>query len=146
MGRHTKRLIRGVSHNGARTSAEAGDPRLRGRTYDVPFEQVWQAAVKLASGGLRGWSLLHKDDQEGVIRAEARPLALRTVADVMITIVLDEDAQTRVDMQSTSRKGFADLGSNGRRIARFFKALDRALAKVTARKQLEVEPGSIDAG
>jgi hypothetical protein len=142
MGRHTSRLIRGVSRNEARTSADADDPRLRGRTYTVPFEHVWQAAVKLASGGLRGWTLLYKDDQEGVIRAEARPLALRTVADVNITIVLDEDAQTRVDMSSSSRKGFADLGANSRRIARFFKALDRALAKVTARKLLEVQPGN----
>jgi hypothetical protein len=142
MRRHTSRLVHGLSRNGARTSAKSDDPRLRGRTYAVPFDYVWQAAIKLASGGLRGWTLLYSDDQDGVIRAEARPLALRTVADVNILIVLDEDAQTRVDMESSSRKGFADLGANSRRIARFFKALDRALAKKTSRKQLEVEPSN----
>jgi hypothetical protein len=41
----------------AATAPDSTDRRLRGRTYAVPFEHVWQAARSLAGGGLRGWTL-----------------------------------------------------------------------------------------
>lgn len=62
-----------------------------------------------------------------MIRAEARSLVLRRTGDVTIRIGLDEDAQTRVDAVSASRGGGADLGTNARRIGRFFRVLDRRL-------------------
>ena len=124
-----RRLGRGITRNHAETSFNDGDPRLRGRTYAIPFEQVWQASLALAGGGLRGWRILESDDYDGLIHAEARTLVLRFVDDVLITIRLDEDAQTRVDVQSRSRKGGADLGTNARRIGKFFKALDHKLKR-----------------
>lgn len=93
----------------------------------MPFEQVWQAATALASGGLRRWRIVESDDYEGIMRAESRTFLWRFVDDVTITIRLDHDAQTRVDMQSRSRKGSADLGTNARRIGKFFRALDQRL-------------------
>jgi hypothetical protein len=135
-----RRLVQALTRNQARSTPASDDTRLRGRTYAVPFDKVWQAAVKLAGGGLRGWSITHADDHDGVIRAEARALVMRTIDDVEITIALDADAQTRVDMVSASRKGFADLGANSRRIGKFFRALDHALAQATTRAQLEVAP------
>lgn len=124
-----RRLGRGLTRNHAETSHNDADPRLRGRTYAIPFEQVWQAAVSLAGGGLRRWRIVQSDDYEGLIQAEARTLLWRFVDDVLITIKLDEDAQTRVDVQSRSRKGGADLGTNARRVAKFFKALDHKLKR-----------------
>lgn len=118
---------RAISRNHAETSIDDPDPRLRGRTYAVPFEQVWQAATTLASGGLRRWRIVESDDYEGIIRAESRTLLWRFVDDVVISIRLDHDAQTRVDMQSRSRKGSADLGTNARRIGKFFRTLDQRL-------------------
>ncbi len=47
--------------------------------------------------------------------------------DVEIRIGLDDDAQTRVDLRSASRKGVGDLGKNPRRIGKFVRALDREL-------------------
>ena len=123
----TRRLTRALRENVAQTSPDDPDPRLRGRTYAVPFDRVWQSARKLASGGLRRWQLIDADDYEGLIRATATTLTLRMVDDVVIHISLDEDAQTRVDMRSSSRKGFADLGTNARRIGSFFRALDKEL-------------------
>lgn len=111
----------------AETSPDHVSPRLRGRTYAIPFEQVWQAARALAGGGLRGWSIIEEDDYEGVITAESRTLVWRFVDDVVIRIVLDHDAQTRVDMTSASRKGGIDFGTNARRISKFFRALDSRL-------------------
>jgi len=122
-----RRFARGFSRNFAETAIAEADPRLRGRTYAIPFERVWQAARALAGGGLRGWKIIDSDDYEGVIRAEARTLVFRFVDDVVINITLDHDAQTRVEMSSRSRKGGIDFGTNARRIGKFFRALDRKL-------------------
>lgn len=127
-----RRLIRGLTANVAETAPAAEDPRLRGRTYAIPFDAVWRAASDLADGGLRGWSLITADDYDGVIHAESRTLLLRFVDDISIRIHLDENAQTRVDARSASRKGKADFGTNARRVARFMRALDRRLQTHTA--------------
>jgi uncharacterized protein (DUF1499 family) len=124
-----RRLGRALSSNHARTSLEDVDPRLRGRTYAIPFEQVWQAALALAGGGLRRWHVLESDDYEGVIKAESKTLVLRYIDDVVITVQLDQDAQTRVDMESRSRKGSLDFGANARRIGKFFRSLDQKLKR-----------------
>ncbi len=121
-----KRLIRAVSANVAQTAPDDPDPRLRGRTLGVPFDRVWNEARGLADG-LRGWRVLEADDYEGVIKAEARTLLFGRMGDVVITIGLDENAQTRVDLKSSSRKGGGDLGTNARRIGKFLRRLDRAL-------------------
>lgn len=129
-----RRLVRAFSRNLAQTSINEADPRLRGRTYAIPFEQVWQGSLAMAKGGLRGWRLVSSDDYDGVIRAEARSLIFRFVDDVVIYITLDHDAQTRVDMQSSSRKGGVDLGTNARRIGKFFRVLDQKLYGTGKRK------------
>lgn len=124
-----RRILRAVTRNFAVTAKHDADRRLRGRTYAIPFEQVWQAARSLAGGGLRGWRITDSDDYEGIIRAEARTPIFRFVDDVIIRIVLDNNAQTRVDLESVSRKGGVDFGTNARRIGRFCRMLDRKLAQ-----------------
>lgn len=119
-------LLRGLTRNRAATDVGSDDPRLRGRTYSIPFERVWQAALALARRR-RGWTVTAADDVEGEIRAEART-PLRFVDDVTIRVSLDADAQTRVDLVSASRVGRGDLGKNARRINRFLRALDRSLS------------------
>jgi hypothetical protein len=111
--------------NRAETRPGHPDHSLRGRTYAIPFAKVWAAAVELASGGLRGWSLVEADEDRGVLLAESTTLLFRFVDDVRIEISLDENGQTRVDMASASRVGKADLGQNARRIRKLFRALDR---------------------
>lgn len=110
------------------TTPEASDPRLRGRTYSVPFEEVWQAALKLTGGGLFRWTRLEEDDTEGVIFASTKSLA-GAVHDVMIRITLDQNAQTRVDASAQARAPLSDFGRSRRRLRRFFRALDRTLAR-----------------
>lgn len=129
-------MQRALTRTVAATEPAHEDSRLRGRTYSVPFEHVWQAAVTLADRGLPRWKLISADDHEGVVRAKARSLVRKRVSDVTVSITLDENAQTRVDARSASREGRYDLGVNARHLARFFKALDsrveearRALAR-----------------
>ena len=121
------RIRRALTQNAATTARDADDPRLRGRTYTIPFERVWQAALRLANGGMRGFRLISADEIAGEIVAEARAVLVNRFADVTIRISLDPDAQTRVDMHSVSRAGRADLGANGRRIRAFTHRLDREL-------------------
>lgn len=120
-------LVRGLTRNVAFTSPAASDPRLRGRTYAIPFEDVWQASVELIDGGLKRWRVLEADDREGIIRGVARGRVERFTSAVTVRVTLDVDAQTRVDALSAARVGRADLGVNARRLHRFFTALDHRL-------------------
>jgi hypothetical protein len=129
-----RRVGRALARNHVTTALDHWDPRLRGRTYAIPFEQVWQAALALARGGLRRWRVTSSDDYEGVIHAEAKTLMLRYTDDVTIRVYLDENAQTRVDLESRSRKGSVDFGANARRVGRFLRALDRKLMPPAPRK------------
>lgn len=127
-------MWKGFTERTARTSPECADPDLAGRTYTIPFDPVWNAALRLAAGGLRGWQVISADDELGVIRADIRGRILPLEANVLIAVTLDPDAQTRVDMSALGNHRGGDLGANRRRIRRFFRALDRDLA---------VRPGQI---
>jgi hypothetical protein len=110
------------------TAPDARDAALRGRTYAVPFDLIWREALLLTGGGLRRWTVTEADDQEGVILACARSIG-GAMHDVMITITLDADGQTRVDASAQARKPLSDFGRSARRLRRFFHALDRALQR-----------------
>lgn len=120
-------LLQGFRENQAATDAAHLDAGLRGRTYAIPFERVWQAALGVAGGGLSRWSLIRSDDVTGHILAEIGPAFLRPAADVLIKVTLDHNAQTRVDMSTSSRTERWDLGASHRRVRAYFKALDRFL-------------------
>ena len=116
----------GQTSNKVVTHRESTDPRLRGRTYAIPYERVWTAALALAGTSAR-WTVVRANDELGEITAEARTRFLGFVDDVTVHIGLDADAQTRVDVISQSRTGKTDFGVNARRVGRFFRALDTAL-------------------
>lgn len=119
-------IWRGLTENAAQTSAKAEDPRIRGRTYSVPFARVWDEMLGMIRSNKR-WTLVDADEGRGSIRAEASTPVLGFVDDVWFRVKLDQNALTRVDMRSASRVGRGDLGTNARRINRFFRALDRRL-------------------
>ena len=121
-------ILRGLTENRAATDPTSTDRRLKGRTYAIPFEDVWSAAIRLVSGELSGWRLLTADDQEGVVEGRAQPLVFGGPCEVRIEIGLDENAQTRVDAWSSSGTKRGDLGRSRRTLGRFFRVLDRALA------------------
>lgn len=111
-----------------RTDPNASDARMRGRRYAIPFDHVWTAAMKLASGHETGWGLTWQDDREGVIEARAPKRFLHPEGLLRISIFLDADAQTCVSMAAGPTSGGRDLGASGRRIRRFFAHLDGMLA------------------
>lgn len=119
------KLRAALLENQAHTHPQHPDQNLRGRTYSIPFAQVWTATETLAAGGLRGWATVMADEDLGILRAECRGMVARSSDDVEIRISLDENGQTRVDMSSTSQVERGDWGRNARRIQKFFRTLDR---------------------
>jgi uncharacterized protein (DUF1499 family) len=73
------------------------------------------------------WRVILTDEDRGIIQAEARTRVFKFTDDVTIRLRLDDNALTRIDMRSASRRGFNDLGTNARRIARFLERLDQRL-------------------
>lgn len=119
-----------LTENTAQTSEQADDPNLRGRTYLIPFATVWDQIISMIESRSR-WTLVSADEGTGLIHAEAKTLVFRFVDDVRFKVKLDQNALTRVDMWSASRVRKGDLGTNARRIRRFYRRLDRDLG-VTA--------------
>ena len=109
-----------------RTDPDHVRAELRGRTYAVPFDRVWDAAGAVIAS-LRGWTLLEADDRAGwmTIRAEGWPF--KATAELRVTVKLDENAQTRVDLVSVPEKGSGGVGAARRRVIRFFRGLDAAV-------------------
>ena len=119
-------MWKGLNSRFACSSAESDDPGLAGRTYAIPFGVVWEAALRLAGGGLQGWTVTRSDDVGGTIEGRVRSFFLFFPADIVISVSLDANAQTRVDLTAESRHRGGDLGVNAWRIRRFCAALDRA--------------------
>jgi hypothetical protein len=135
-------LRRRLASDRAYTAPDAANPRLRGRTYAIPFEAVWQASLDLMKGGLRGWNVLEADDEEGVMEGAVQGWFQRFDSGVTVRISLDRDAQTRVDAVSATIAGRADMGTNARRLTRFFRALDQSLEQARGRpiSSAQIEP------
>ena len=119
-------IWKALTENSAQTHEVADDLRLRWRTYGVPFATVWDEIINMIDSHPR-WSLVRADEGTGLIHAEAKTLVFRFIDDVRFKLKLDKNALTRVDRWSASRKGTGDLGTNARRIGRFFRDLDRRL-------------------
>jgi hypothetical protein len=141
-------VVRGFTRNVAFTAPDSSDARMRGRTYAIPFEEVWQASLHLVDGGLRRWELLEADDRDGIIRGVAGSLLDRFSSAITVRITLDFNAQTRVDALSAARTGRYDLGSNARKLRKFFRALDKALEETTGQEidALRVEETAVPEG
>ncbi|MDX1645526.1 MAG: hypothetical protein R3304_00170 [Longimicrobiales bacterium] len=120
-------LLRGLTERTAATSPDADDHRLRGRTYTIPFEGVWQASLRVIRGKLRGWTVVLDDDRSGRIDALHRTPFRSRETEVTITIGLDENGQTRMDATTSARTERGDWGRGRRLIGRFTRALDREL-------------------
>lgn len=129
-----------LAHADVCTAHDHADPRLRGRTYAVPFEDVWKAAMLLVSGGQRGWRLVSADDDNGLLRAQARRSFPEAVDDVAILVTLDADAQTRVDAAAGSFEGLRAVRRNTKRLDRFFRLLDHDVAQAVERRRRSLAP------
>lgn len=109
------------------TRASAEDPVLRGRAYCVRFGTVWAAALR-AAGSLRGWSVVDTDSRAGEIHARAEGWAWKRPDRATIMVTLDDRGLTRVDLVVTPLGWRLGRGPSVRRVRRFYRSIDRALA------------------
>lgn len=111
------------------TSLDAANPVLRGRTYAIPFDTVWSAALDVVTR-LPGWVLTGADDHDGVIEFERRARMGRKERGGRVWICLDPHGQTRVDLRIDTPR-LADLLRAPRlsttTVARFLNRLDTAV-------------------
>lgn len=127
-------LVRGLTEKSAETSPGAEDPRLRGRTYTIPFNDVWETSLHVIRKRLRGWTVVIDNDREGRIDALATSPLRGLETEVVVRIGLDENGQTRVDLETTTRTDVRDYGRCRRLIGHFTKRLD---------KELDPRPGQV---
>lgn len=105
-------------------------PLVTGRSYNLPFETVVDAAETVLDR--RDWQLTApypdiNGQSEATINAVARGFAIGLPADVAIRVTDDGDSVV-VDMRSASRYGRYDLGDNAARITDFLAELDQQVA------------------
>ena len=83
------------------------------------FEIVFKKASAVV--GMLGWELVNKDSQAGIIEATETTGLWGFKDDVVIRINRD-NVNILLDVRSVSRIGKSDLGTNAKRIKRFFSA------------------------
>jgi uncharacterized protein (DUF1499 family) len=118
-------VLKGLYTNWVRTTPDAG-PALRTRTYAADPAKAFATARELASRRPR-WKIVREEPAKGFIQAEARTKFMRFTDDVTIWIVPGERGGSVVDVESRSRVGLGDLGTNARRVSDYLEALDGAM-------------------
>ncbi len=120
-------MPKAVTNQAGRNSPDPVDAELRGRTYAIPFSAIWDALVSLASGRLRGWEIVYEDAHVGVIEARMRNRFRPVPGKAMISMALDANAQTCVDIIVEASDETGDAETNARRLGHLIDALDRML-------------------
>lgn len=120
-------MSKAATEQATRDGLNSFDAELKGRTYAIPFSTIWQALVTLASGRLRGWTLVYQDEHLGVIEARVRNLVRPAPARAMMSIALDANAQTCLHVSVSALDETVNGETNRRRLRRLIEALDRML-------------------
>ena len=105
----------------------AAYPDIRPFTVGKPVEEVYEIALAVARGRTLHYQVVaerppQRGGQPGIIEAVDRTLVLGFPDDVVIRIQGDQ-ANTRVDVRSSSRYGVHDLGRNATRVRAYLKEL-----------------------
>ncbi len=118
-------LARWLNENVADTRTDSGP---EGRLYtSVPFARVWDGVLREVARKKR-WSLVHADEELGIVTVTCRTPVLRFTDDLTVWVSLDRNGFTRLDARSESRVGRGDFGVNRRRIERLLRRIDRTVA------------------
>ena len=115
----------GLRNNSASTSDDPQFEELRTARFPRSRQEVFDASIR-AINSTRGWTLTNRADSGTALQAEVSA-ALGIFTDDVLISLIDEGGNTRVDVQSKSRKGNSDFGANRRHIAQFLMVLEREL-------------------
>jgi len=121
-------IVKGLFRNWVCTKPDAGNPDLRTRLYAGGPKKIFNHAKDLAAKR-RGWKIVDADVDAGILKIEARTLVFRFVDDVVIRVNPAAGGGTSLDMESRSRVGKGDFGTNARRVSKFLKRMDEIVRK-----------------
>ena len=139
------------AHENAKELRNAPYPYiLDSKYYEIAKGKVFDIALKVAKS--RGWEIVTKDRQTGVIEATDSTSWFGFEDDIAIRVMLapselfqrkencDENIEesatgrnripAKVDIRSVSRVGLSDIGTNAKRVSNFLIDLDRTLGKM----------------
>lgn len=111
-----------LTTNIAVTSADPLLPEMQVRAYPDNAESLYEASINAIKS--LGWEVASQDSNRREIHALVTTPLWSFVDDVMIRIEPDEGSRNTVHLQSSSRKGRGDLGTNSRHILDFYHALE----------------------
>ncbi len=134
-------MPKAITNQAGRNSADPVFSELRGRTYAIPFSTIWDALVTLVSGRLRGWQMVYEDAHVGVIEARIRNRFRPVPGKAMISMALDANAQTCVDIVVEASNQTGDTETSARRLRHLIDALDRMLG---VRPEQLLDAGAVD--
>lgn len=95
-------------------------PEIRPLELKMPPEQAYDAALK--SAGELGWEIIDADPEARHIEAVDTTMWYGFKDDIAVRIT-PRDGGSTVDVRSVSRVGISDVGTNARRIRRYFDAV-----------------------
>jgi len=98
------------------------------RVYASPFARVWDALHEEIRSR-RHWSLVHSDEELGLLTATCRSWRPWEVSHLTVWVRLDDNALTRVDTRAWCRSGWALPGGNRRRVRALVSRLDKRLGE-----------------
>jgi uncharacterized protein (DUF1499 family) len=103
----------------------AGYPDLATIRTALPVSRTLSEALAVAKS-MPGWAIVAVDADAGRIEASQRSRWFGFTDDIVIRVA-DDDAGSRIDMRSASRKGSRDYGVNAARIRGYMGALKRRI-------------------
>lgn len=121
-------ILKGLYTNWVRTTPDAGNPNLRTRTYAADAARAF-ARAKEVTARMAGWKIVSKNPAAGVLKIEARTKFMHFVDDVTIRVIAGEGGGSVVNVESRSRVGLGDFGTNARRVSHYLEKLDETLDK-----------------
>lgn len=98
------------------------------RTYAIPYEDVWQSLL-LVVGEHPRWAVLEADGDRGILGMEVRPRLLGQARRLDVTVGLDPQGQTRVEVARGAPAAGPDWRGGRRSARRLLRALDHFLAR-----------------
>lgn len=115
----------GLSTNRAATSDTPIVPELMTPRFTQDQNTVYQAGVRTIQAQ-RGWTITNRSDSQTSLKVDINVM-MGIFTDELTVAFIDEGGQTRVDIQSVSKVGGADLGANRRHIRQLVRALEEDL-------------------
>jgi len=113
-----------LSTNVAATSTDPALPELETRTYPIKLDDLYQLSLNAIEA--LGWKLIEEDREEYRLHAVATSALFSFKDDIIIQLKSAPNDQNAVHIQSSSRIGRGDLGTNSRHIMNFYQALEQS--------------------